>query len=345
MNRMGLEEDVPGYVGIFRSLDSLLRARKRLPLADDDTAIALCGLHAAAGAYRILVHIRPLVDIEPEFSFAANENSRQMPAVLPTYETVHRAANDLTLAISSKDKPGIIRACREMGIASLCPGCTPPFPQMERFALGVGVRAQAIPLVELSLFSVNSSEYEQARRYVQRARSHNPRSLELYDLCIAEGLIALNDGRVNDAIRCLAGSVDACLEDVHSALECSMLAPNLELAERLLEHGERIEVLRHLSDCLDLWVRFKAAITDWMETIERGDIPNFRAAESVSEASRPAWKLRIQWLRACSLKTQRYSSSPARHLSRDQVLAARKSLLSRHQARSDEFVEKKNRVS
>ena len=157
---------------------------------------------------------------------------------------------------------------------------------------------------------------------------------------MVEGLIALNAGRVHDAIRCLADSLDPCLEDVQAASECGVLAPNLELVEKLVEHGERIEVLRHLSDCLDLWVRFRSEITEWMGIIERGDIPDFHSAESINEASRPSWKLKIQWLRACSLELEPYSTSLKARMSRTQVLAARAESAARHKAGFDAWVKK-----
>jgi hypothetical protein len=341
MKRTGLQENISSYVETFKSFESLLKARKKLPVGDDHLATALCGLHAAKGAYHIRAGIRSCVDVEPGFSCNGDENIQGMLAGFPTYEAVHGAARELLSAVSSKDSVGIVHTLRKMGVLSFCPKPDPPFPSMEQFALSVSVRAQVIFLVELSLFAVDVGEYEQASRYVQRARTRNPRSLELYNVCMVEGLIALNAGRVHDAARCLAGSLEACLENADTATECSTVAPNFELVEKLLEHGEVVEVLRHLSDCLDLWVRFKTEVLEWMDAIERGGLTDFHCPGPVKDASRPSWKLRVQWLRACLLEAELYSTSFGARMSRAEVLAARDRLLARSAARSDAIVRKR----
>ena len=340
MEKAGVEQATSNFAELFKSFEMLIEYRRKLCIADDHMSKALCGLYAAAGAYQILEGISSRVSIESDLSCNVNDDTQQASPVLPTYETVRRTTRELLSAVSSKNHLGVIDALKEMGILSLCRQPDAPFSQMEQFASGISGQAEAVFLVELSLFAAKSGRFEQASRYVQRAHTCNPRSIDLYNLRMVEGLIALNAGRVHDAIRCLADSLDPCLEDVQAASECGVLAPNLELVEKLVEHGERIEVLRHLSDCLDLWVRFRSEITEWMGIIERGDIPDFHSAESINEASRPSWKLRIQWLRACSLESEPYSTSLKARMSRTQVLAARAESAARHKAGFDAWVKK-----
>jgi hypothetical protein len=71
------------------------------------------------------------------------------------------------------------------------------------------------------------------------------------NICVIEGLIALNDGRVNEAIQYLDSSTKACQADVDSSVHTSLLPPNLELAEKLLERGERTAATASRRSCSD----------------------------------------------------------------------------------------------
>jgi hypothetical protein len=336
--RFQLQEAVLSYVELFKSFEALLENRTKLCIADDRISTALCKLYATRGAFNILMAIRSCVNIELDFSRNLNGDGEQTFKVLPTYETVRKAAQELLSAVSATAISRVILALTEMGIPILCPKAVAPYSEMEQLAAQVSGQAQACFLVEISLFAVENGEYERAGNYVALARKCNPRSMDSYHLCMIEGLIAFNEGRIHNAIRRLHDSLEACFEDVETATECNAFAPYLELVEKLLEHGERIEVLRHLSDSQDLWLRLRPEIAQWMVTIERGDFPDFHSPESVHELNQPAWKLRIQWLRACSLEADPYPINLRVRMSRKQVLAEREESLAREGTGLDAWV-------
>ena len=120
--------------------------------------------------------------------------------------------------------------------------------------------------------------------------------------CVIEGLIALDDGRLKEAIQCLDSSTNACQADVDSSVQTSLLPPNLELAEKLLERGEQTAVLRHLSECHNVWQRRRPYIEEWIRIIETGGKPDFQTVGIWGDAEQPSYRLNVQWMRACSLQ-------------------------------------------
>jgi hypothetical protein len=58
-------------------------------------------------------------------------------------------------------------------------------------------------LVELSLFAIELGDFDRTSKYVAEARALDPSAWELYNLCILEGLLALNVGKTYEAIQYL----------------------------------------------------------------------------------------------------------------------------------------------
>ena len=132
-------------------------------------------------------------------------------------------------------------------------------------------------------------------------RSFNPSSWELYNITLVEGLLALNEDKVDEAVRCLDLSISACLEYERARAQCCVRAPNLELAGKLLEHGERPAVSRHLAACRDVWDSLQFQIDRWIRAIDDGGTPEFRSAGDLRVPRGPAHTLRMQWMNACTL--------------------------------------------
>jgi hypothetical protein len=118
---------------------------------------------------------------------------------------------------------------------------------------------------------------------------------------LIEGLIALNDGRVDEAVRCLALSISACLAYEKARAQCCIRAPSLELAEKLLDRGEHEAALSHLSDCKDVWEILQPQLDSWILIIKNGGKPDFQAAGNLRIPEKLSHRLRMQWMNACAL--------------------------------------------
>jgi len=219
---------------------------------------------------------------------------------LPEHGAVQKAARELIAAVASEDKAGISSALEEMGVFALCPVPDHQFQRMEVVVGSLQGRARPVMLVELSCLAAEHKDYERASKYAQEARSFNPGSWERYNLCVTEGLVALNAGRDREAVQCLARSFDACLTDEYASLDCGVRAPNFALAQRLLAHGERVEVVRHLLQCKGVWQFFHKQLDKWISLIESGETPDFGASGIINSMMQPATRVQTQWVLACS---------------------------------------------
>jgi hypothetical protein len=289
-------------------------------MLDDHIAIALCEFYALWGAYKVSECIGSICDFGP---VPENEESLGRREVLPKSEAVNTAAQNLLLAISAKDQVSISGALQQLGLFPLCPMPEQVFPKMESVALHVTGRAQQLFWVDLSLFAAGVGDYQRARMYIQQTRTFDLSSRELYNVCLVEGLIALEEGRADRAIRCLDSSTKACQADVDSSIQCSLLPPNLDLAKRILELGKRVEVLRYLTECHNVWWLWRPQIEEWIQLIERGEKPDFQALQTPGDADQLPYRLNVQWLRACSLEMQLHSAKPKSPMSPAHVLAER----------------------
>jgi len=270
---------------VFFAMRSAFSIRERLGIRDED--------QVEAAADNALVEFDHVDQVE-----------------LPTHEAVQNGAQKFITSVTADNRAGMLSALEQMGVFALCPLPEKQLSRMELVAGGVVGRAQLIFLVELSLFAAELGDYERSSRYALEARAFGPSSWELYSLCVVEGLIALNIGRVDEAIQCLARSMSASQTDEYASLGCGVRAPNLVLAEELLERGERVEVLRHLLQCQDVWQFLKPQIDKWVGLIEDGEIPDFQESGILRAMNQPSYKLQMQWMRACSLGEGPGSAAP-----------------------------------
>ena len=253
---------------------------------------------------------------------------RPGPGSLPTIDIVRGATRQLFASVESNHGVGIVHALEDMGVLALCPALGEHLSRMERLAGNVSGRARLVFLVELSLLAVRLGHLDAASGYVSEAWSLGPSEWELHNLYVLEGLFALHAGKIRAAIQCLNESIDACQVDEHVSLNCGVRAPNFTLAEKLLERGERVEVLRYLVQCKNVWQSPRMQIGKWVELIESGATPDFQGCEVIKLMNLSSYMLDKQWMRARFLEAAR-EPSPASPNSKspEEVVAARKRLL------------------
>jgi len=320
------------FGALFETYESLLEYRNRLGMVDDHLAIALCEFYSLFGAYKIGKCIRSICDFGPVSCYEENRESVGLREALPKYEAVNRAVQNLLLAINTEDRASISGALEQLGMLSLCLMPEQIFSKMEQVALHVMGRAQQLFWVDLSLFATGVGDYQRARMYIQQARIFELSSRELYNVYVIEGLIALQEGWADEAIRCLDSSTKACQADVDSSIQCSLLPPNLDLAKRLLELGKRIEVLRYLTECHNVWQQCRSQIEEWIQLIESGEKPDFRTLQMPGDADQLSYRLNIQWLRGCSLEMKPRPAQPKSPMSPARVLAERERQQAEHES-------------
>jgi hypothetical protein len=301
MNELELRKEISDYEELFKAFEGLLKVRHKFFVSNDRLATALCELYATMGAYQILACIGATGQFEVAAIPEGGENYCGPCESLPKHETVQHAGRELFAALASGDQATLSDALREMGVFALCPSPKCIFARMEAVTQRVTGRAQQVLLVDLSRFAAKVRDYERASNYLEQARTFDLNSWELYNARLIEGLVALNAGRVDEAVECLAQSIRACLAYEKARAQCSIRAPRLELAEKLLDRGERETVRRHLFDCRDVWESLQPQIDSWIQVIDNQGRPNFQFASELVVREKLSNILRMQWMNACCL--------------------------------------------
>jgi tetratricopeptide (TPR) repeat protein len=242
---------------------------------------------------------------------------------------VRKAAQEFIAASTANDRSGISNALQDMQVFALCPAPEEHLSRMELVAGHVIGRVRTIPLVELSLFALELEDYGKAIKYATEAHTFDPGSWELYNLSVVEGLVALNARKGREAIQYLDESIRACQRDEYASLSCGIRVPNLALAEKLLQSGHKVEVLRHLLECKDVWQFLRVKIDKWISLIEAGEAPDFGGAGVLRAIP---YRLQMQWLRAYSLSLEKEPGVAARK-SPAEVMAGRNRLREEYRRR------------
>ncbi len=341
-----LSVDENSLSAAVKDFERLIKSSERPFMGDSRLTHALCVFYAMRAAFAI----RAILDYDArERLLGIDSSSANYPTVLretalPRLDIVHNAVQTLHAAATSHDRAGTVSALRDMGVLALCPMPEQQLSRMELVAENVVGRPRLIFLVELSVFAAELEDYRRAGRYALESRALNPSSCELYNLCIVEGLVALSAGQTREAVQHLDKSLTACQADEFASLSCGVRAPNLSLAEKLLEIGERIEVLRHLSECRDVWQLLPRPIDKWISVIEGGGIPKLQTSRSIRALSQPSQKLAMQTVRAHFLDneadlTKQRSDVP---MSRAEVLARREKLKAEYNRHRDTPTDDRN---
>ncbi len=301
MNELELRKEISDYEELFRAFEGLLKVRHKFFVSNDRLATALCELYAMMGAYQILSCIGATGQFEVVAIREEDENHCGACESLPKHETVQDAGRELLAALASGDQAAASDALRGMGVLALGLPSKRMFARMEAVTQRVTGCAQQVLLVDLSRFAAKVGDYERASSYLQQARTFDLNSWELYNAHLIEGLIALNAGRVDEAVECLAQSIRACLAYEKALVQCRLRAPRLELAKKLLDRGKREAVRRHLFDSREVWESLQQQIDSWIQVIDNQGKPNFQYAGEMMVREKLSNTLRMQWMNACCL--------------------------------------------
>ena len=320
-NRNELLEAVSDFERVVRSSEDLCKGGKRL-------ARLLSVYFAMRSAFSIRAILGLRDDCLAEAMDEAGMDWGVEEESLPTLDAVRSATQRLFAAVASNNKVATVSALEEMGVLSLCPIPDEQLSRMERLAAHVAGRARLVFLVDLSLFSVELGDFDAARKYVTEAWGLDPSAWELYNLYMLEGLFALNAGEIDEAVRYLDRSLNACQIDEHASLNCGIRAPSFLLARKLFERGELSAVLKHLLDCKNVWQFSRMPMSNWIDLIECGKTPDFEDSEIVNGMNQPSYQLDMQWMRARSLEATKGPGPPSPiPQSPAEVVTARKKLL------------------
>jgi tetratricopeptide (TPR) repeat protein len=311
-----------------KDFEEVIKASERLSAKGTRLSAILGTFFAMGCAFRIRRHLGVCGEntINEQTEHAFNDSRFEERWTLPKPDAVHNAAERLIAAAISQDYDVAANTLAEMGVMDLCPGISQQFARMEFVARSVKGPAQLIPLVELSLFAVEMGEFERAGKYTAEAHSFNPNAYELYNLCIVEGVIAMNAGQQRQAIQFVEQAIGACQRDEYASLACGVRAPNLALAERLLDGGHRVEVLKHLFECKNVWQSFRSQIEVWISLIESGARPTFQESAMLRSMNEPACRLIMQYSRARALDEGESTPQSTLPMSPAEVIARREQL-------------------
>lgn len=311
--------------------ERVVELSERLSARGDRTTSILCLFYVMLSALAIRMCLAVYGDggIEEAKDNASTESPLAGAEDFPRLAAVQKAVQNFTSADKSNNKTELWSALRDMRVLALCPDPEGHLLRMELVSENLPGRARVILLVELSLLAAELGDYGRAIHYASLAHTFGPDSWELYNLCVVEGLIALNTGKHREAVQYLDASIRACERDEYTSLSCGIRVPNLTLAQKLLHSGQRVEVLRHLSDCKDVWQFLRVKIDRWMCLIEAGEVPDFGSAGLLKAIS---YRLQMQWLRAYSLSLEKEPGVPTRK-SPAEVVAGRNRLRAEYKLR------------
>ncbi len=97
------------------------------------------------------------------------------------------------------------------------------------------------------------------------------RNQAIHDANMIQGEIALSEGRIKEAGRCLveAGKISG------KTLTLSSYGPDLALVRDLLAAGERQAVIEFFDECGVLWTTKRGSLPKWKKAVEAGEMPDF----------------------------------------------------------------------
>lgn len=219
----------------------------------------------------------------------------------PKFSDVRSASNSIVSAYESGDRDLLLRSLHEIGVFEFCPSADEQLERMAKLSNAIDGSARLVLLVELVRFASELCAYDALRGFLLESWELRPSGWELYNLYIAEGLLSLDSGDWTGAIGCLEKSTDACLTDGQTCLMSGLRAPNFRLADELLKAGYTVPVLKHLAECQDIWRRGWMPMSDWINSIERGDIPDLLDSGMVACMNLPSCRAFLQWTRAQTL--------------------------------------------
>lgn len=92
------------------------------------------------------------------------------------------------------------------------------------------------------------------------------------DVNLVLGRIAVREGRMEDAKRCLLEAGKS-----PGSPQMDSFGPNMSLAKDLLEKGEKEVVLDYFESCREFWKMDNGRLDEWSQQVKEGKTPNFGA--------------------------------------------------------------------
>jgi len=306
MNAHDLKVAVSEFVKVLESCE------KRIRPGAHSAVRALCELYAVKSANKVFSCLGRLGETGDEIicNSHGKDNRLEERIRLPSSAVAQSSAREMIAALESNESVKAAKALQEMRLFMLSPMAEWQFAQLENRVESVIGRAQLIPLVELSIFALESEEYQRAGRYAVEAYHHLPGPSQLHDLYTVEGAIALHSGDDAGAKKYLAESIAVCMADELACLTCGVRAPNLALASRLLEQGGKGEVVAFLAECRDVWDIHKEQFERWIGVIRDGGRPDFRPSGVLEALNNPSVLLGTQCTLATHLDETPHASAP-----------------------------------
>jgi hypothetical protein len=304
MKKHDLQTSVANYEGVLKSCWPLFESGNSL-------VRALCHVFVTKAASLVLQATNALDDLAgsaPHREVGA-EGVFRLGRTLPDPELAHNAAQRLFEAVASRNLDEVRDALEDMGVLALCPSPDGQFERLELIVAPLLGRSHLVSLVEISMFAAEHPDHKRARQYATEARAFDPGASEQHDLYAVEGIVALSEKNPSKAIADLGKSMEACMADGYACLTCGTRAPNLALAERLLEQGRQAEVVDYLTRCQRVWERNRREIASWINSIEAGGRPNFFASGFLRVMNHPAVRIRYLLARAHSGDVEQETAS------------------------------------
>jgi hypothetical protein len=305
---------------------------ERLCQKESTLAPVIYAIFAMWCAFRIQLCLGPeqIGKIEYQLEESLEELLRRV-TVLPSPDSMRRAARDLVSLETLNHPSAIAGALEKMGVLALCPSPPHQFDRMRLVADCMSSYTRVSALVELALFASEVENYDRASEFAAEARSFSPCESELYSICVVEGLVAFSKGMYIEAARLMAQSVISCQCDEYASLACGVRSLNLSLPEKLLSVGLHDEVTNYLLNCRDIWQSVRPQIDVWISLLSNGERPDFGASKAIRLMGTPSFRLMMQWDRIVFLEENSRTADPLQiRKSRAEVLAGRERLRREH---------------
>lgn len=328
-----LDEAIRGLEGVAQ-LSERLRNDKQ-----NRTMPILCTFFGMLCAFKIRLQLKSMGQDEIAFKVDETEGPIATGEIIPMPSCVRSTATNLVAGSALRDKAKVASALEEMGVIGLCPNLSEQIARMRQLASLATGRTKVALLVELALLAVEADASDQTRALIAETRSFDPDSWELYSLRVAEGLLAFNAGRPDEALQAMSNSICACQIDEYTSLACSIRGLNLALVGKLLSHGYREEVSRHLMHCRDIWQSLRPQIDVWISLIASGEKPDFDASGMVKTMNAPMCRLQLLCSKARFFDEDVHSPGASHRIpkSRAEVLAGRERLRAEYKRNRERF--------
>ena len=137
-----------------------------------------------------------------------------------------------------------------------------------------GDETRGVLLVDLAKNAFVANKYAKAREYATAALDNNPEGWNQGNRThfghLVLGRVALAEGNVEEAkFRLIAAAT------IHGSPQLNSFGPDMSLAAKLLEAGEKDVVLKYFELCAMFWESGKDELADWTALVTFDRMPDF----------------------------------------------------------------------